>query len=70
MAFNKGQMPPEALLNIIAQLLQAVLSPQEFQLVKQQLEGKGGGQAQLPAPGQANTPRGDPTPQRTTQGVS
>ena len=68
-AFNKGQMPPEALLNIIAQLLQAVLSPQEFQLVKQQLEGKGGGQAQLPAPGQANTPRGDPTPQRTTQGV-
>lgn len=66
-AFNKGQMPPEALLNLMAQLLMVVLGPQEFQMVKQQLEGKGN----LPSRrgGQSNTPRGDSTPLRTQAGV-
>ena len=69
--FNKGQVKPEQLLNMLAQLLMVVLSPQEFEMAKKQLEGGGGGgQPQLGAPGQSNTPRGDPTPQRTQQGVS
>lgn len=68
-AFNKGGIAPEALLNLVAQLLMVVLSPQEFEMMKKQLEGGGAG-GQAPAPGQANTPRGDPTPLRTQAGTS
>jgi hypothetical protein len=68
--FNKAKVPPEQLLNVFAQLLMAVLSPQEFEMMKKQLEGGGGGgQPQMGAPGQANTPRGDPTPLRTQAGT-
>lgn len=66
--FNKGAVPPEALLNMVAQLLMAVLGQKGFELVRQQLEGQPG-TGGMAAPGQANTPRGDSAPLRTQQGV-
>lgn len=68
-AFNKGQMPPEALLNLVAQLLMVVLTPQEFALMKQKLEGEmngTGGPAPIAAP---KGIRGDAAPQKTSAGV-
>jgi hypothetical protein len=67
-AFNKGQMPPEALLNLVSQLLMVVLTPQEFAQMKQQLEGqaKGMGPDQIAGPVGV---RGDANPQKTTAGI-
>jgi hypothetical protein len=64
--FNKGQVPPEALLNAVAQLLMAELSPAEFEMIKKQIEGK------LGQPGQPAAPagqQGDARPQATQGGV-
>jgi hypothetical protein len=65
--FNQAQVPPEQFLNTVAQLLQAELTPAEFQMMAQQLQGQGGGQA--PAPAAPNAPRGDAAPLKTSQGV-
>ena len=65
--FNKGKVPPEALLNAVAQLLMAELSPAEFEMIKKQIEGQQGG-----APGQPAAPQGaqgDARPQATQGGV-
>jgi hypothetical protein len=66
--FNKGKVPPEALLNSIAQLLMAELTPAEFEMLKKKLEG--GGASNLPSQRPPNAPRGDPNPGRTAQGVA
>ena len=69
-AFNKGLIPPEALLNMISQLLMVVLSPAEFDMVKKQAEGQmGGGAGMSSQPGMANAPRGDARPNATSAGV-
>ena len=65
--FGKGAVPPEALLNSVSQLVMAVLGQKGMEMVKQQLEGQGGGGQ--PATGQANTPRGDSAPLRTQAGT-
>lgn len=68
--FNKGQMPPEALLNLVSQLLMVVLSPAEFGMIKKQLEGGGpAGPAQMAGAPNIPQPRGDSAPMRTAQGV-
>lgn len=65
--FSKAQVPPEQFLNTVAQLLQAELTPAEFQQMAQQLQGQGGAQ-QAPA-GPTNMQRGDPNALKTSQGV-
>ena len=70
-AFNAGQMPPEQLLNVFAQLLMAELTPAEF---KAEAEALKQGQPMMPSAGGGPAPeaqgqRGDPNPQATAQGV-
>lgn len=69
--FSKGQVPPEALLNVFSQLLMAEFSPQEFQMLKGQMEkgtqGQPGG-GQPPASPPAGQ-RGDARPLATQGGV-
>lgn len=65
--FNKGQVPPEALLNVFSQLLMAELTPAEFEMVKKQMEGQMGG-----APGAASAQpgaQGEARPLATQGGV-
>jgi hypothetical protein len=65
-AFNKGQVAPEQLLNLIAQLLMAELTPAEMEMIKKQMSG---GAGQLPSQRMANQARGDPNAAKTAQGV-
>src|SRR5271169_254863 len=64
--FGKGQVPPQQLVNTAAQAVQAWLGPAKLKLLAQKMEG-GGGAPQAPESPQGQ--RGDPNPQRTSQGV-
>jgi len=62
-AFSKGQVPPEQLLNVFAQLVMAVLGPARLQALQKQMQGP----AQLPS--KAKGTRGDTAPLNTTAGT-
>jgi hypothetical protein len=67
MGFNKGQVPPEALLNAVSQLLMAELTPGEFEMMRKQMEGQpGAGAGQPPAP---QGTQGEARPLATQGGV-
>ncbi len=64
--FQKGQVPPEKLVNDFSALVLAALGPAKLKFLMEQQQGGQGGQPQAGAPpGQ----RGDPTPQKAAQGV-
>ncbi len=65
--FNKGKVPPEALLNAVSQLLMAELTPAEFEMLRKQMEGQPGAGAARPALPSAG--QGEARPLATQGGV-